>query len=184
MKRVIWRPYWNYENEEKWLNEMAAKGWMLTDYTWCRYVFQEAPAGKYIYRIELLENVHSHPESQRYLRFLEEAGIEYVTHYIRWVYLRKKAVDGPFDLYTDLDSKIKRDLRIHYFWRFFIWLELSVGFINFGLSIMIWITERTLQSNMWLGILLIAIGFLFYGIDAPVKKRIKHMKKEKQIRES
>ncbi|MDD8053275.1 MAG: DUF2812 domain-containing protein, partial [Thermotogota bacterium] len=41
MKRVIWRPYWNYEKEEKWLNEMAARGWLFTDYSWCRYVFQE-----------------------------------------------------------------------------------------------------------------------------------------------
>ena len=26
MKHIIWKPYWNYEKEEKWLNDMSAKG--------------------------------------------------------------------------------------------------------------------------------------------------------------
>lgn len=90
MKRAIWRLYLNFEKEEKWLNEMATAGWMLTDYSWCRYVFEEGREGEYVYRIELLKNLPTYPLSQKYLRFLEEAGIEYVAYYARWVYLRKK----------------------------------------------------------------------------------------------
>jgi hypothetical protein len=90
VKRAIWRLYLNFEKEEKWLNEMATAGWMLTDYSWCRYVFEEGREGEYVYRIELLKNLPTYPLSQKYLRFLEEAGIEYVAYYARWVYLRKK----------------------------------------------------------------------------------------------
>ena len=88
MKHVVHKAMWDYEKEEQWLNEMSAKGLAFTDYTWCRYVFAEAPANQYIYRIELLEYIPSHPESQTYLRFLEENGVVVVSSYMRWVYLR------------------------------------------------------------------------------------------------
>lgn len=53
MKYVIWKAYWNYEKEEKWLNEMASKGLAFTSYSWYRYVFEDAPAKEYIYRIRV-----------------------------------------------------------------------------------------------------------------------------------
>ena len=31
MKYIVRKAFWDYEKEEKWLNEMSAKGW-LTDY--------------------------------------------------------------------------------------------------------------------------------------------------------
>ena len=34
IKKFFWA--WEYEKEEKWLNEMAAKGLALVDYTFCR----------------------------------------------------------------------------------------------------------------------------------------------------
>ena len=51
MKTVIRKAYFDFENEEKWLNEMSAKGFALTDYTWCRYVFSDCMPGKYVYRL-------------------------------------------------------------------------------------------------------------------------------------
>ena len=104
MKHIVRKAYWDFEKEEAWLNEMSARGMAMTDYSWCRYVFEDAPNRQYIYRIELLENMPTHPESIAYLRFLEESGVEYVASYMRWVYLRKPAADGPFDIYTDIDS--------------------------------------------------------------------------------
>ena len=83
MKFVIWKAYWDYEKEERWLNEMSARGLAMSDYSWCRYVFVDAQKGEYNYRIELLENMPTHPESMAYLRFLEESGVEVVTTYMR-----------------------------------------------------------------------------------------------------
>ena len=54
----------------------------------------------------MLENHPDSPESRKYLEFLEEAGIERVGSYMRWVYLRKKAADGPFDLFSDYESRM------------------------------------------------------------------------------
>lgn len=112
MKHIVWKAYWNYEKEEKWLNEMSAKGMALSDYSWCRYVFTDTPKNEYTYRIELLEYVPSHCESQAYLKFLEENGIEHVASYWRWIYLRKKTSEGPFDIYSDIQSKITHYNRV------------------------------------------------------------------------
>ena len=45
MKHIVYKPYWDYEKEERWLNDMAAKGLALSDYSWCRYAFEETPRG-------------------------------------------------------------------------------------------------------------------------------------------
>ena len=112
MKQVIWKLITDHEKEEKWLNEMSQKGLQLLDYTPGRYLFEEGTWGQYIYRIELLDQLVSHPESRAYIRFMEETGTEYVTHILRWVYFRKKASDGPFELYTDRESRITHYKRI------------------------------------------------------------------------
>ncbi len=41
MRKVIKKVFmaWEYEKEEKWLNEMAAKGLALVDYSVFRYSF-------------------------------------------------------------------------------------------------------------------------------------------------
>ena len=133
MKKVIHKAYWNFEKEQNWINGLAARGLALTDYSWCRYVFEETEPGEYIYQLELLEHKPSHPESEQYLRFLEEAGIEVVAVYMCWVFLRKKAADGPFTIYSDNGSKIRYLKRVRGMWLGLGILEASIGLFNLGL---------------------------------------------------
>ena len=168
MKHIIRKAYCNYENEERWLNNMAAKGLALTDYSWCRYVFEDAPKGEYIYRLELLEHTVTHPESQSYIAFLNETGVEFVASYMRWVYFRKKASDGPFDLYSDIDSKITHYRRVSA-----LWLVLACGELLIGSSNVI---VGTLDSpvtfaNIIGGCFLLTMGFIFLGIGLPVYRK-------------
>ncbi len=95
------------EKEEEWLNEMAQKGFNFIDNFIMRYTFSEGTPNEYIYRIEMLENSPSHPVSRQYIKFLEETGVECVSTSGKWAYFRKKAADGPFDLYSDIDAKIR-----------------------------------------------------------------------------
>ncbi|MCT4785907.1 DUF2812 domain-containing protein, partial [Exiguobacterium aestuarii] len=44
--------------------------------------------------------------------FMTEVGIEVVDTSYRWVFLRKRTSDGPFQLYSDFDSMIQRETRI------------------------------------------------------------------------
>lgn len=183
VKYIVRKAYFDYEKEEKYLNSMSAKGLALTDYSWCRYVFEDAPRGEYIYRIELLENPVNHPESQNYIRFMEETGIEFVASYNRWVYFRRKAADGAFDIYSDIDSKIKHFKRIRALFSLGMVLGIIAGCINLLLEYTV-DTEGIPPMNLYTAIYTLTISaLLFIFLVIPVSKRIRALKKEKEIRE-
>jgi len=184
MKHIVWKAYWNYEKEEAWLNDMAAKGLALVDYSWCRYVFEERPAEEYIYRIELLRELPSHPESQAYLRFMEESGVQHVASYMRWVYFRKKASDGAFDIYTDIDSRIRHYQRINIYWSTLAFAELTIGLGNLSIGLSGIQNSGGMTSNFWIGLPLILIGIVFISLGAPLRRKIRKLKKEKSIHEA
>ena len=114
MRRTIrkWFWVWNFDKEEKWLNEMAAKGLALVGVGFAKYEFEESLPGEYAVHFELLQHSKSHPESENYIRFIEETGAEQVGNYLRWVYFRKKTADGPFALFSDNASRITHLKRI------------------------------------------------------------------------
>ena len=109
MRKVIKKFFsaWNFDKEEKWLNEMAAKGLTLASMHFTKYIFEETEPGEYQVRIELLDNAPTHAESESYIRFVEETGAEQVASWINWVYFRKKTANGPFELFSDNSSRIK-----------------------------------------------------------------------------
>jgi len=183
MKHNVRRAFLDYEKEEKWLNEMAAKGLAMTDYSWCRYVFEETPPGEYTYRLELLDNVVIHPESRKYIEFLEETGVEQVAAYMRWVYFRKKTKDGPFDLYSDIDSKLGHYQRVFQLWFVLTMAEIAIGCSNIAIGFS-HISSGHANFNGWMGMLLLALGlFLLFGLVLPLSRKIKRLKAEKEVME-
>ena len=95
-----WFWVWDFEKEEDWLNEMAMNGWVLDGVQWCTYHFVRCEPGEYSVRLEM------HPYDEAYESFMEETGAEYVGRMMMWMYFRKKTADGPFDLFSDIDSRI------------------------------------------------------------------------------
>ena len=187
MKHIVRKAYWNYEKEEKWLNEMSAKGMALTDYSWCRYVFTETPNNEYTYRIELLENLPAHAESIVYIKFLEENGVECVATYMRWIYLRKKSSEGAFDIYSDIESKIKHYKRINVLWNTLMWIEFMAGLINIVIGV-VNLNIGYKLGNFTIGNLIIGgsvslLGLLFLRLGSPIRKKIKWLQQEKAISE-
>ncbi|MBX4263913.1 DUF2812 domain-containing protein [Clostridium estertheticum] len=187
MKHIIRKLYSDFEKEEKWLNEMSAKGMALIDYSWCKYVFTETQNNEYTYRIELLENLPSHEKSIEYINFLEESGVEYVAKYIRWVYFRKKSSEGTFDIYSDIESKIKHYKRINVFWSTFMGIEFMAGLSNIVIGIVnLNIGNRLGDFNMVniiMGALLVLFGLAFLRLGSSIRKKIKNFQQEKMIRE-
>ena len=110
LRNLFW--VWEFEKEEKWLAHMAAQGLALVAVGYCRYEFEPCTPGEYAVRLELLEHAPTHPESQQYISFMEETGVEYIGHMMRWAYFRKKTADGPFDLFSDIASRIRHLKRI------------------------------------------------------------------------
>ena len=104
--------YWNFEAEESWLNKMAAKGHALINYSWGTYRFEPSRPAEWTYRIELLSDDAGKPASQEYLAFMADTGAQAVATYMRWVYFRKPSADGPFEVFSDLDSRIAHYKRV------------------------------------------------------------------------
>ncbi|MEE0775692.1 MAG: DUF2812 domain-containing protein [Bacillota bacterium] len=110
IRKLFW--VWDFKKEEQWLNDLAAKGLNLVSVGFCRYEFEEGEPQNYTYRLELLEHHPNHPESQNYIRFIEDTGGEFIGSLMRWVYFRKKVSDGSFDLFSDIDSRITHLKRV------------------------------------------------------------------------
>lgn len=109
MRKVIHKLFWiwDYEKEEKWLNEMAAKGLSLISVKLLTYEFEDTLPGEYHICVQVLEHTPRHLETEKYIQFLEETGVQHVGTCIRQVYFRKKTADGPFELFSDYASRIK-----------------------------------------------------------------------------
>lgn len=183
MKRVVRKAFLNFEKEEEFLNEMSAKGWALIDYSWCKYVFEDAPKGEYIYRIELLEKPVEHPESQNYIEFMEETGVELVDTYNRWVYFRKKASDGAFDIYSDIDSRIRHYRRIRVLFSAILGLNLFMGALSVFFGSLASAVGQP-EFNTYVSILSFSVvALLLIFLVLPLTRKIDALEKEKAIRE-
>ena len=67
MRQTIrkWFWVWEFEKEEKWLNDMAVKGLSLVSVGFCRYEFEDSMPGEYRVRLLLLDKMPHHPESKK-----------------------------------------------------------------------------------------------------------------------
>ena len=116
MKRV-WR-FWTiaeYEQEEQWINEMARDGWALTAVGCCRYIFRRTRPGEFIYKLDMVERTTQDEVKENYFNFLTECGIRVVGEYKDWIYLQKRAAEGPFDMKNDTYAKLRRVNKIYSF---------------------------------------------------------------------
>lgn len=116
------RMYFNKDKETEWLNEMAERGYAMTGFFANFYTFDECAQGQYIYQIDFsteFGHVHS-----AYREFMQETGVEIICIWGFWVFLRKRAAEGPFELYTDVESTIDHYNKIRRTFKAIIILEL------------------------------------------------------------
>ena len=105
IRKLFWA--WQYEEEEKWLNDMAAQGKALVSARYLTYEFEDSEPGEYAIRLEMLENLPSSEAGQQYISFVEETGAEYIGKVMKWVYFRKKRALGEFELHSDNATRLK-----------------------------------------------------------------------------
>ena len=115
--------------EQAWLNDMCRNGWALKNFHMGVYTFESCQPGEYIYQVDLLPGNGFQPsDPEGYAEFMDEVGIEVVCRWFRWVILRKQAADGPFDIYTDVGSRIQQYSRIRTMFIFGLAIELCCSF--------------------------------------------------------
>ena len=114
---------------------------------------------------------------------VEGTGIEHMASYMRWVYFRKKADGKPFELYTDLDSKIRQLKRINRFWTMLMAAEMAIGFSNLSIWAQNQARGESIQINFYAGLFLIIVGALLMTVVYPVRIKIRALAREQKIRE-
>jgi len=154
MKKV-WRFYniAEYEKEEQWINEMAKEGWQLTAIGFCRYIFRRGTPGEYIYKLDVVERTASDEVRESYFNFLTDCGIRVVGEFKDWLFLQKKAADGPFDMKDDTYAKLRTVNKVYSFAVRTLCKLLKI----FAIIVIICAVGHTLTSNY-------AIKDLFEGI--------------------
>lgn len=177
MKHTIFKLVLDFEKEEKWLNELSAKGLHMIHYGFPgRYVFEEGKPGEYIYRLELLENLPSQAESKVYLSFIEESGAEVVATFGRWVYFRKEAADGPFDVYTDSKSRYNHYKRIVTLLGIF-----SVINIGNGLNQLISGLRLGLDFSIIVGVLCLTVGSALTALTVSYLLKMRRLNRDAEV---
>lgn len=88
----------------EWLNRMAEQGWAMTGYFLGFYRFAKCEPGEYVYQVDIAENLFN--VSEDYRQFMEELGVEVMCLWGPWVILRRKAEEGSFVMYSDVESTI------------------------------------------------------------------------------
>lgn len=166
---------WDFDKEEQWLNEMAAKGLALVSVGFCKYEFEDCLPGEYKVCLQMLDKKPSHPESQKYIEFIEQTGAEQVGSYFRWVYFRKKAAEGSFEVFSDNASRVKYLTSIASFVSLIIGLNLYIGLYN---MLLVFFFDSTFN---YIGLLNLAIGI--WGTFGTIKlwKKRNRMKIESQL---
>lgn len=181
MRKMIrkWFWVWDFDKEEKWLNEMATKGLALTAVGWCRYEFENCVPGEYKVCVNFLDNHFNSVENEKYISFLEETGAEHVGSMFRWAYFRKKTADEDFQLFSDNASRIRYLTQIIRFIALIGGWNLCMGAYNLFLFI-IQVRRYHNYFNL-LGIVNLLLAVLCaYGMYHVAKKR-KKLKTEQQI---
>lgn len=177
MRRIIHKAIfaWNFAKEEKWLNEMAAKGLCLISVGFCKYEFEDCEPGEYKVCMQLLDKMPNHPESQKYIEFLEATGAEHVGSYTRWVYFRKQAADGAFELFSDNESRIKYLSGAISFLALITIANFIVGINN------IFIAVSLVSPINYLGVINLALGIWGTFESIRLLRKRKRMKQESQL---
>ena len=157
-----WFWVWEFDKEEQWLNTMAQSGWVLDSVGFCKYNFVKCEPGEYTVRLEM------HDPDDEYVAFMEETGAEYIGRMVKWIYFRKKAVDGPFEIFSDIDSKISHLDQIGK-------MLTLVGIANLLLGI-------SVTQNSFGEINLLCATLLMYGLGRIHGKK-EALEKERMVRE-
>jgi hypothetical protein len=158
---------WQDEDEEEWLNEMAAKGLHLQRVNFpCFYYFIEGEPSTYVYRLDFKSSPKT--DMNEYLQLFADAGWEHVGQFFNgWQYFRKAVAPGETaEIYSDAESKMAKYNRLMLF------LVPFVPSLTFSLI--------TVSNSRMFFMVILDVFLLIIYIIAFVKlmKRVKDLKKQ------
>ncbi|NLD16327.1 MAG: DUF2812 domain-containing protein [Tissierellia bacterium] len=101
----------DYEKEEKYLREMANKGYHLESIFFPGfYKFQKGEPKDIVYRLDF--NNFKGGEKNSYIKLFEDYGWEYLLEFVGWSYFRKDAKEADIEIFSDDESRLNLVNRI------------------------------------------------------------------------
>ena len=181
--KKLWRFYSiaDYEKEEAFLNEMARAGWNLTAVGFCRYIFRRGNEGEYIYKLDLVERTESDEVKESYFNFLTDCGIRVVGEFKDWIYLQKRASEGPFDMKNDKYTRLRQVNKVYSFslrtlcnlLRIFAGIELVLSLLLVLMSDNVRVTEFCNGVMLGVGVSsLIALAIIWVPIVNKLRRKV------------
>ena len=194
-------PSYAYDPEqiEEQANRKAKEGWLLEKFGSLFSTYRRGKAGKYEYRVQVKE---AGMDRLTYVAELAEFGIEEVGGVGDLLVLRKKSDGAPFELYSDIDSRIAQQkkavrylrggLIASFFWGSMMLMNVLTTLMNAnvigryaGVAAIDFSTARVLMLVAASLLLLVCIVGL---IDCPIglrraKKKIAALEAERVIQE-
>lgn len=163
-----WFWAWEDDKEENWLREMSLQGYHLTSIGLPGiYKFEHGFAKDYVYRLDYLRD---RKDYANYLQLFNDAGWNHMGEMHGWQYFYKEAVDGEdLEIYSDNESKAQKYQRI---------LILLVIIFPLLINGLLWFLSRRNEIIAVIGVLYLAIIFIYiYGITK-ILMRIRQLKKK------
>lgn len=176
-RKLVFRAGVDWDKEDRFMNDMSAKGFDLARWWFPGiYLFESGEPGYWTYRNGVLPRA----DKEQYLALMADAGVETVVTFINGTAtFRKRTAEGPFELYSDTES------RIGFFqsWRkrYFLLITLGVAFFvpyNFMAS-------RDLSLLELLPLLLVQLaGMTFLAVQTTrLNQRIRALEADRLITE-
>ena len=159
-----WFWVWDFDKEERWLNQMAMQGWALAEVGFCRYVFEKCEPGEYTVRLQMKAN------DPDYVAFLEEIGAEYVGRMVQWIYVRRRTEEGPFELFSDAQSRLEH-------LRWIARMLLAVGVMNLVIGVI-----NSLSGNPVGAVNVTLATLLMYGLGR-IHGKAEQLEQERELHE-
>ena len=114
------------------------------------------------------------------MEFMEETGAEHVGTMKRWVYFRRPASDAPFEIWSDLDNKIKHMESIYRLSGILAGVCVTAGVANLSIGLS---ADKFSSYNLGVAIPCLIFGlFIAFGTGR-MTKPLKRLKAERKLSE-
>ena len=94
----------DFDKEEKWLNDMAGKGWAFWHTNGVIYRFKPCKPEEFIYQIDFDEKKK---EAGDYVAFRSSCGDRFVHQWKRKIYWKRETASGPFEAENNVAAKLR-----------------------------------------------------------------------------
>ena len=96
----------DFDKEEKWLNDMAVKGWDFYRTSGVIYYFKKCTPGEFIYQIDFKEK-KSKDEVADYISFRSSCEDQLAHLWKSKIYWKRNPAAGPFEAENNIAAKLR-----------------------------------------------------------------------------